>query len=486
MAVASPHEAPSVNHTLTPLPRAERRALRIAVLAPPWITVPPPAYGGIEAVVALLCDELVARGHDVTLFAAPGSRSPAHVCSPLESDARRSDRLVVARVRPRRRGLRRDRPRRRGRAAVRRRARPLGLHRGRDGAPRLGAGRAHPARAVQRRDAAVLRAPRPQGHGSSRSAASSSSTRRRACASPTSCPTRSAWRTGRFARDKDDYLLWMGRMDPVKGAHRAIAAARRRAAGSCSRDRCSPGRRSTSAVRSSRTSTATRSCSSARSAGCAATELFARAKAFLMPIRWAEPFGMVMVEALACGTPVIAFPEGAASEIVIDGENGFHVADEQEMAEAIRRLGAIDPARCRAERRLALRRRDRRRRLRGGLRPRDPREPERRAPRFARHGHALPRRDAAAERTRIASRRLDPPARRLNGDGGELRYSHRRRDGTLFAGWQRAAGTSPHQGATRWRSRPTWCAHVRRPVLPPACPQHAQAHLAGIRERGEL
>ena len=76
-------------------------------------------------------------------------------------------------------------------------------------------------------------------------------------------------------------------------------------------------------------------------------ELFARAKAFVMPIRWAEPFGMVMVEALACGTPVIAFPEGAASEIVIDGENGFHVADEQSMAAAVGLLDAIDPARCR-------------------------------------------------------------------------------------------------------------------------------------------
>lgn len=49
--------------------------LRIAVLAPPWIPVPPPAYGGIEAVVDLLCEALVGCGHDVTLFAAPGSRS---------------------------------------------------------------------------------------------------------------------------------------------------------------------------------------------------------------------------------------------------------------------------------------------------------------------------------------------------------------------------------------------------------------------------
>ena len=59
-------------------PSAERR-LHIAVLAPPWIPVPPPGYGGIEFVVALLCDALVELDHDVELFCAPGSRSRAAV-----------------------------------------------------------------------------------------------------------------------------------------------------------------------------------------------------------------------------------------------------------------------------------------------------------------------------------------------------------------------------------------------------------------------
>ena len=72
------------------------------------------------------------------------------------------------------------------------------------------------------------------------------------------------------------------------------------------------------------------------------------AGALLMPIRWPEPFGLVMTEAMACGTPVIAFPEGSASELVLDGEGtGFVVEDEQAMAEAIGRLGEIDPERCR-------------------------------------------------------------------------------------------------------------------------------------------
>ncbi len=75
------------------------------MLAPPWIPVPPPGYGGIEAVVALLCEELVARGHDVTLFAAPGSRSAAQVRSPLEGTHADQIGSSLLRVRPRRRGL---------------------------------------------------------------------------------------------------------------------------------------------------------------------------------------------------------------------------------------------------------------------------------------------------------------------------------------------------------------------------------------------
>ena len=57
---------------------------------------------------------------------------------------------------------------------------------------------------------------------------------------------------------------------------------------------------------------------------------------------------MVMVEALACGTPVIAFPEGAARELVCDGQTGFLVEDEQAMGAAVGRLPRIAPRDCRA------------------------------------------------------------------------------------------------------------------------------------------
>ena len=77
-------------------------------------------------------------------------------------------------------------------------------------------------------------------------------------------------------------------------------------------------------------------------------ELLAGARALLFPIRWNEPFGMVMIEAMACGTPVIAFKEGAAPEVVSDGQTGFLVDDVEAMATAIGRLDELSRSDCRS------------------------------------------------------------------------------------------------------------------------------------------
>src|SRR5207253_11414287 len=79
-------------------------------------------------------------------------------------------------------------------------------------------------------------------------------------------------------------------------------------------------------------------------------DLLSRAKAVLFPIDWDEPFGLVMTEAMACGTPVIATPRGSVPEIVVDGETGFIVpVDEypRRAAEALERVKEIDPHACR-------------------------------------------------------------------------------------------------------------------------------------------
>ena len=76
--------------------------------------------------------------------------------------------------------------------------------------------------------------------------------------------------------------------------------------------------------------------------------LFRGATALLNPISWPEPFGLVMAEALATGTPVLAFPNGAAPEIVEHGLTGYLCADEDAMTAAIGQVPGIERCRCRA------------------------------------------------------------------------------------------------------------------------------------------
>jgi len=73
------------------------------------------------------------------------------------------------------------------------------------------------------------------------------------------------------------------------------------------------------------------------------------AKAFLMPQRWEEGFGLVMIEAMVCGNPVIAFNKGSIPEIVRNKENGYIVDNEEEMAECVGRINEIDPLNCRRD-----------------------------------------------------------------------------------------------------------------------------------------
>ncbi len=150
-----------------------------------------------------------------------------------------------------------------------------------------------------------------------------------------------------YSTDKDDYLLFLSRIAPEKGPHLAIDAARRL------------GRRLIIAAKVDRADRAfyhqvveplidgeqivfVGEADSTRK-----RELYERAYCLLLPICWDEPFGLVMVEAMACGTPVIAFSRGAAPEIIVDGETGFLVDDVDGMMQAIRRVDRIDPARCR-------------------------------------------------------------------------------------------------------------------------------------------
>jgi glycosyltransferase involved in cell wall biosynthesis len=74
---------------------------------------------------------------------------------------------------------------------------------------------------------------------------------------------------------------------------------------------------------------------------------YRHARATLFPIQWGEPFGLVLIESMACGTPAIAFNKGAVPEIMLDGKTGFVVDSVSEMIKAVDRIDDIDPHKCR-------------------------------------------------------------------------------------------------------------------------------------------
>lgn len=76
-------------------------------------------------------------------------------------------------------------------------------------------------------------------------------------------------------------------------------------------------------------------------------KLYQNAKAFIFPINWEEPFGLVMIEAMACGTPVVAFNRGAVSEVVRNGLTGYVLENHSQMVEAIGKIDSVDRMACR-------------------------------------------------------------------------------------------------------------------------------------------
>lgn len=145
-------------------------------------------------------------------------------------------------------------------------------------------------------------------------------------------------------KEKDDYLLFIGKIAPWKGTHIAIQIAR------------SLGRRLKIAgppwspyfeeeIAPSLDDSLIEYVGEVNLAQ--KVSLYQHAAALLFPIQWEEPFGMVMIEAMACGTPVIAFRRGATSEIVLDGRVGFIVDTIEEMSDATKKLKQIAPQVCR-------------------------------------------------------------------------------------------------------------------------------------------
>jgi len=327
------------------------RGMRIAITADPYLPVPPTHYGGIERVIDLLARELARRGHTVTLIAHPASRTTARLIAygrpPHTGWRARAGELVDVGAALWR--LRRDVDviHSFGRLAALSLVLPLRR------LPKIQSYQRDGVSWPNVRRAVALAGP------SLVFTACSTSVFRGASADPR---VGGEWRTIFNGVDTARYtcrthvapdapLVFLGRLDPIKGAHHAIAialAAGRRLilAGT----RVAGGR---DAGYFDRSIAPHIDGDRVQYVGPVDDEAKDRwlgtAAALLMPIEWEEPFGIVMAEALACGTPVIAFARGSVPEVVRAGINGFACRNVDEAVAAVGALGSLDRAAVRAD-----------------------------------------------------------------------------------------------------------------------------------------
>ncbi|GAA3115602.1 glycosyltransferase family 4 protein [Streptosporangium carneum] len=323
---------------VTGVPR-RRDAMRIVMVAPPWYDVPPRGYGGIESMLAELVAGLSRRGHDITLIGAGRAGTSA--------------RFLATYAEPPSERIGEPMP------EVLHAAKAYALavdvdadivHDHSLAGPLSAAARAVPTLVTCHGEVNGELGEYYRALGPAVSTVAISEAQRRLAPDLTwAGVVHNAVETESFpfGERKEDWVLWLGRLNEDKGAHLAIDAAR--AAG---RRILLAGKLTEQAEhdyfeREVRPRLGPDAEYLGQADASRKRELLAAARCLLFPIRWEEPFGMVMIEAMACGTPVVALNRGAVPEVVVDGVTGFVRNEVEELPEAVEAAGALDPRACR-------------------------------------------------------------------------------------------------------------------------------------------
>ena len=315
--------------------------LRIGLISPVWFPVPPTGYGGIEWIVWLLADGLVDAGHDVTLFASGDSHTKATLAWVYETAP---SELIGTSITEIRHCL-----------ACYERASEFDVINDHSGLPAAVIGGVvstpvlHTVHGpldsiggiVYEQIARVVpqvglisvslnqRRPKPDLPWAA------------------NCPNALDFSLYPCNPHRGDYLLFVGRMSPDKGCHRAIdvavtAGLPLKIAG---KKREPPELEYFEEYVRPHLSDRIEYLGEVTHGE--KVELLQDARATLFPIEWEEPFGLVMIESMACGTPVIATRYGAVQEVIEHGLSGLIVDDYREMVAAIAEADALDPRECR-------------------------------------------------------------------------------------------------------------------------------------------
>lgn len=328
----------ALNHP--PTGSAREHPLRIAMVVPPWLTVPPPGYGGLEQVVAGLVDALVERGHAVTLFGAGpdhGTRADyVSTCSDLQYERLGESLPELAHLAHVDRLVGAD-----DFDLVHDHSTIGPLVAGRRAVPTVATVHGNPVG-----EYGTVLANTDSGVGL---VAISHAQRGLNPGLPWVGTVHNALAAGdvpRKGRPGSGPVLWLARFSPDKGPDLAIRACRAAGlplvlAGKCNEP--AEHRYYAEAVEPLLGDDVTVVLNADRDA---TLRMLVDARCLIMPIQWDEPFGMVILEAMATGTPVVALRRGAMPELVRPDVTGLLCDHADELPGALRRADRLDPADC--------------------------------------------------------------------------------------------------------------------------------------------
>ena len=311
--------------------------MRVGLIAPVWFPVPPTGYGGIEWIVWLLADGLVDFGHDVTLFASGDSHTRARLHWVYERAPSEQIGTSIVELHHC--------------LACYERADEFDVINDHSGLPSaaIGGGVATPVlHTVHGPLDAIGGEVYAQIARTSRRVGLISISMNQRKPRPdlpwaANCPNALDFSLYPVKPHRGDYLLFIGRMSPDKGCHRAIdvaitAGLPLKIAGK---------RREPPEIEYFDQYVRPHLSSEIEYLGEVThgekVELLQHARATLFPIEWEEPFGLVMIESMACGTPVVATRQGAVPEVIDEGVSGIIVDDYREMVGALERADGLDP-----------------------------------------------------------------------------------------------------------------------------------------------